>query len=88
MAKKWVNNLITERLQLAKENCWEDEVKELEALIVKREQRRIVKAAKFDSEGFIKEMETLDSVEDIPLDCEDYEKEQEQITEREIKGDL
>lgn len=42
----------------------------------------------FDSEAFIKEMESLESIEETPLSYEDYEEEMEQITEREIKGDL
>lgn len=43
---------------------------------------------KFDSKSFIEEMESLDSVEETPLEYEDYEEEMEQITERELKGDL
>lgn len=43
---------------------------------------------KFDSESFIKEMETLESVDEAPLSYEDYEEEMEQITERELRGDI
>ena len=44
---------------------------------------------KFDSEAFIKEMESLDGVEETPLDYEEFEIWQyEQITERDLKGDL
>ena len=45
---------------------------------------------KFDSESFIKEMEELNKgVEETPLDYEEFEIWQyEQITERELKGDL
>ena len=42
----------------------------------------------FDSEAFIKEMESLDTVEDTPMDYEDYEQYYEQITERELRGGL
>ena len=46
---------------------------------------------KFDSEAFIKEMESLDEVEETPLDFEEFEswyKEYQQETERGLKGDL
>lgn len=43
----------------------------------------------FDSESFIKEMETHDSLEESTLCYEYYEEEQlEQITERELRGDI
>ena len=42
----------------------------------------------FDSEVFIKEMESLDTVEDTPMDYEDYEQYYEQITERELRGGM
>jgi hypothetical protein len=42
----------------------------------------------FDSEAFIKEMESLDTVEDTPMDYEDYEQYYEQITERELRGGM
>lgn len=42
----------------------------------------------FDSESFIKEMESLDTVEDTPIDYEEYEKYYEQITERELRGGM
>ena len=44
---------------------------------------------KFDSDAFIKEMESLEGVEETPLDYEEYEREQyEAITERDLKGDI
>ena len=46
---------------------------------------------KFDSEAFIKEMESLDGVEETPLDFEEFEswyEEYQQETERGLKGDL
>ena len=46
---------------------------------------------KFDSEAMIKELEELYGVEDLPLDYEEYEnyiEAYEQITERELKGDM
>ena len=43
---------------------------------------------KFDSEAFIKEMESINGVEDSFLDYDDYEEYQEQITERELRGGL
>ena len=45
----------------------------------------------FDSEAFIKEMESLDGVEETPLDFEEYEswyEEYQQETERGLKGDM
>ena len=42
----------------------------------------------FDSEAFIKEMESLDTVEDTPMDYEEFEEYYEQITERELRGGL
>jgi hypothetical protein len=42
----------------------------------------------FDSEAFIKEMESLDTVEDTPMDYEDYEQYYEQITEKELRGGM
>ena len=46
---------------------------------------------KFDSESFIAEMESLDGVEETPLDFEEFERwyeEYQQETERGLKGDL
>lgn len=44
---------------------------------------------KFDSEAFIKELESLEGVEETPLDYEEYEQEEyEKITERDLKGDM
>ena len=47
---------------------------------------------KFDSEAFIKEMESLESVEETPLDYEEFEIWQNnqygEITERELKNDI
>lgn len=45
---------------------------------------------KFDSEAFIKELEEMESVEDTPLEYEDYElyMEVEEMKERDIKGDI
>ena len=46
---------------------------------------------KFNSDEFIKEMESLDGVEETPLDFEEYEswyEEYQQETERGLKGDL
>ena len=43
----------------------------------------------FDSEAFIKELESMQDVEEKPFDFEDYEEyEIIRITERELKGDL
>lgn len=45
---------------------------------------------KFDSDAFIKEMESLEGVEETPLDYEDYElyMEVEEMKEKDIKGDI
>ena len=43
---------------------------------------------KFDSEAFIKELESIPGVEDSPMDYEDYEEYYEQISERELRGGL
>ena len=43
---------------------------------------------KFDSEAFIREMESIQGVEDSPMDYEEYEEYYEQITERELRGGL
>ena len=45
---------------------------------------------KFDSESFIKEMESLEGVEETPLDFEEFESwyENELQTERDLKNDL
>ena len=46
---------------------------------------------KFDSDSFIKEMEEIYGVEELPLDYEDFEnyiEEYEKQTERGLKGDL
>ena len=46
---------------------------------------------KFDSESFIKEMEEIYGVEELPLDYEEYEnciEEYEKQTERDLKNDL
>ena len=46
---------------------------------------------KFNSDEFIKEMESLDGVEETPLDFEEFEswyEEHQQETERGLKGDL
>ena len=44
---------------------------------------------KFDSEAFIKEMESLEGVEETPLDYEDSELEEyEKMKERDLKGGL
>lgn len=44
---------------------------------------------KFDSEAFIKEMESLEGVEETPLDYEEYEQEEyERMNERNLKGGL
>ena len=47
---------------------------------------------KFDSEAFIKEMESLESVEETPLDYEEFEmwlnNQYGEITERELKSDI
>ena len=41
---------------------------------------------KFDSEAFIKEMESIQGVEDSPMDYEDYEEYYLEISERELRG--
>ena len=46
---------------------------------------------KFNSDEFIKEMEEIYGVEELPLDYEEYEnyiEEYERQTERDLKGDL
>ena len=46
---------------------------------------------KFDSEAFIREMEEMYVVEDLPLDYEEYEnyiEEYEKQTERDLRGGL
>ena len=43
---------------------------------------------KFDSEAFIREMESIPGVEDSPMDYEDYEEYHNQITERELRGGI
>ena len=46
---------------------------------------------KFDSDSFIKEMEEIYGVEDLPLDYEEYEnyiKEYEKQTERDLRGGM
>ena len=44
---------------------------------------------KFDSETFIKEMESLEGVEETPLDYEDFEQEEyEKINERDLRGGI
>jgi len=46
---------------------------------------------KFDSEAFIKEMESLDGVEETPLDFEEFEnwyEEYQQETERGLRGGM
>ena len=47
---------------------------------------------KFDSEAFIKEMESLEGVEETPLDYEEFEiwlnNQYREITERELKNDI
>ena len=46
---------------------------------------------KFDSESFIKEMEEIYGVEDLPLDYEDFEnyiEEYEKQTERDLRGGM
>ena len=46
---------------------------------------------KFDSEAFIREMESLEGVEETPLDYEEYEAYLiwgENETERNLKGDM
>ena len=44
---------------------------------------------KFDSEAFIKEMESFEGVEETPLDYEDFELEEYgKMNERDLKGGL
>lgn len=44
---------------------------------------------KFDSEAFIKELESLEGVEETPLDYEDFELEEyEKMNERDLKGGI
>jgi hypothetical protein len=46
---------------------------------------------KFDSDSFIKEMESLESAEEAPLDYEEFEswyEEHQQETERGLRGGL
>ena len=46
---------------------------------------------KFDSEAFIREMESLEGVEETPLDYEEFEswyEEHQQETERGLRGGL
>ena len=44
---------------------------------------------KFDSEAFIKELESLEGVEETLLDYEDFEQEEyEKMNERDLKGGL
>ena len=46
---------------------------------------------KFDSETFIKEMESLENIEETPLDYEEFEswyEEHQQETERGLRGGL
>ena len=46
---------------------------------------------RFDSEAFIKEMEEIYGVEDLPLDYEEYEnyiEEYEKQTERDLRGGM
>ena len=44
---------------------------------------------KFDSEAFIKEMESLEGVEETPLDFEEFELEEyEKMNERDLRGGI
>ena len=44
---------------------------------------------KFDSDSFIAEMESLEGVEETPLDYEEFELEEyERMNERDLKGGL
>jgi hypothetical protein len=44
---------------------------------------------KFDSEAFIKEMESIEGVEETPLDYEEFELEEyEKMNERDLRGGL
>jgi hypothetical protein len=42
----------------------------------------------FDSEAFIKEMESLNTVKESPMDYDEFEEYYEQITERELRGGM
>ena len=42
----------------------------------------------FDSEAFIREMESIPGIEDSPMNYEEYEEYQEQISERELSGGI
>ena len=44
---------------------------------------------KFDREDFIKEMESLEGVEETPLDYEEFEQEEyERMNERDLRGGI
>ena len=43
---------------------------------------------KFDSEALIRELESIQGVEDTPIDYDEYEEYHAQITERELRGGL
>ena len=44
---------------------------------------------KFDSEAFIKELESLEGVEETPLDYEEFELEEyERMNERDLRGGI
>lgn len=44
---------------------------------------------KFDSEDFIREMESLEGVEETPLDYEEFELEEyEKMNERDLRGGI
>ena len=43
---------------------------------------------KFDSEALIRELESIQGVEDSCFDYEDYEEYHNEITERELRGGL
>ena len=50
---------------------------------------RLTKMLKFDSEAFIKEMESLEGVEETPLDYEEFEQEEyERMNERDLRGGI
>ena len=42
----------------------------------------------FDGEAFIREMESIPGIEDSPMNYEEYEEYQEQISERELRGGI
>ena len=63
--------------------AWKFKVDELEKPLQNENEGKI-----FDSKSFIEEMEEIGGVEDSPLDYEDYEEYQEQITERELRGGI